>query len=162
MRREDYIKQLHLEPHQEGGWFRQIYTSEDQFYAEDSQAQRYYYTSIYFLLDDTSCSHFHRLNHDELWYYHDGAAITIHCISPEGKYSAVKLGKDVTKGEVMQFKVPKNTIFASEVTKSNSYCLVSCVVSPGFDYHDFEMMKRLELLKQYPDYAEVISRLAID
>lgn len=162
MKREDYIEKLHLEPHQEGGWFRQIYTSDEQFYAEDSQGQRYYYTSIYFLLDDTSCSHFHRLNHDELWYYHDGEPITIYCISPEGKYSAVKLGKDVTKGEVMQFKVPKNTIFASEVTKSDSFCLVSCVVSPGFDYHDFEMMNKIQLLKQYPDYAEVISRLAID
>lgn len=62
----------------------------------------------------------------------------------------------------MQFKVPKNTIFASEVTKSDSFCLVSCVVSPGFDYHDFEMMNKIQLLKQYPDYAEVISRLAID
>ena len=68
MNREDYIKNLNLEPHQEGGWFRQIYTSDEQFYAEDSKGDRYYYTSIYFLLDDTSCSHFHRLNHDELWY----------------------------------------------------------------------------------------------
>lgn len=160
MNRDDYIKSLNLEPHQEGGWFRQIYTSEDQFYAEDSQATRYYYTSIYFLLDDTSCSHFHRLNHDELWYYHDGQAITIHCISPEGEYTAVKLGKKVENGEVMQFKVPKNTIFASEVTQPNSFCLVSCVVAPGFDYHDFEMPKKADLLKQYPQYAEVINRLA--
>lgn len=162
MQRNDYIKSLKLEPHQEGGWFRQVYTSDKEFYDEDSNGNRFYYTSIYFLLDDTSCSHFHRLNHDEMWYYHDGEAITIHCISPEGNYTAVKLGKNVSAGEYMQFKVPKHTIFASEVTKPNSFCLVSCVVSPGFDYHDFEMLKKSDLLKQCPGYQDVINRLAID
>lgn len=162
MKREDYIKSLNLEPHQEGGWFRQIYTSDEQFFAADSQAERFYYTSIYFLLDNQSCSHFHRLNHDELWYYHDGTAITIHCIAPDGQYYAVKLGKRIDQGEVLQFKVPKNTIFASEVTEPDSFCLVSCMVSPGFDYHDFVMPRKKDLLKQYPAYAEVINRLAND
>ena len=162
MKHDDYIKALNLEPHQEGGWFKQVYASDKQFYDEDSKAERFYYTSIYFLLDDTSCSHFHRLNHDEMWYYHDGEAITIHFITPEGKYSAVKLGKNVSAGERMQFRVPKNTIFASEVVKPDSFCLVSCVVSPGFDYHDFELLKKADLLKQYPACKKVIERLALD
>ena len=97
-----------------------------------------------------------------MWYYHDGQAITIYCIAPDGKYSAVKLGKNVSAGEFMQFKVPKHTIFASEVTKPNSFCLVSCVVSPGFDYHDFEMLKKADLLKQYPEYKKVIERLEVE
>ncbi|AWN33732.1 MULTISPECIES: cupin domain-containing protein [Lactobacillus] len=162
MQRDEYIKSLNLEPHQEGGWFRQVYTSDKQFYDEDSKGERFYYTSIYFLLDDKNCSHFHRLNHDEMWYYHDGQAITIHCISPEGKYYAVKLGKNVAQCECLQFRVPKYTIFASEVTEPDSFCLVSCVVSPGFDYHDFELLKKADLLKKYPEYKDVIDRLAQD
>ncbi|BDR55505.1 cupin domain-containing protein [Xylocopilactobacillus apis] len=162
MKKEDYINQLKLEPHQEGGWFRQIYASDEQFFDSASNDQRYYYTSIYFLLDDNNCSHFHRLNHDELWYYHDGAPITIHCISQSGEYYAVKLGKDVQNGEVLQFKVPKNTIFASEVNEPESFCLVSCVVSPGFDYHDFELMHKGDLLKEYPKYSQIIERLAVN
>ncbi|BDR59638.1 cupin domain-containing protein [Xylocopilactobacillus apicola] len=161
MHKEDYISSLALTPHQEGGWFRQIYDSDEKFFDESSKADRYYYTSIYFLLDDQSCSHFHRLNHDELWYYHDGASITIHCIAPNGDYSAVKLGKNLSAGEVMQFKVPKETIFASEVNQPDSFCLVSCVVSPGFDYHDFELMHKSSLLEKYPKFTEIIDRLAV-
>ena len=110
MQHNDYIKSLKLEPHQEGGWFRQVYTSDKKFYDEDSNGNRFYYTSIYFLLDDTSCSHFHRLNHDEMWYYHDGEAITIHCIAPDGKYSAVKLGKMFLLENSCNSKFP-NTLF---------------------------------------------------
>lgn len=162
MNKKEYIKLLNLSPHQEGGWYRQIYTSDDQIIDPASKDKRYQYTSIYFLLDDISCSHFHRLTHDELWYYHDGDAITIHCIEENGKYYAQKLGRNIENGEVFQFKVPKGTIFASEVNVKDSFCLVSCVVSPGFDYHDFELLKREELLKAYPNYAEIIKRLSVE
>lgn len=162
MNKQDYISALELEPHQEGGWYRQVYTSGMKFLDSISQDQRYYYTSIYFLLDDKNCSHFHRLNHDELWYFHDGSPVTIHCIAPEGDYYQVKLGKDIKNGEQFQFAVPKNTIFASEVSMHDAFGLVSCVVSPGFDYRDFELLKKATLLHLYPNYSEVIKRLAID
>lgn len=155
-----YIESLALKPHPEGGWYRETYHSDAQFFDSGSQAARYYYTSIYFLLDDRHPSHFHKLNHDELWFYHDGAPITIHCIAPDGNYYHVSLGPDVLADERLQFDVPQNTIFAAEITTPNAFGLVSCVVAPGFDFQDFVLSDRTTLLAEYPGLAETIDRLA--
>lgn len=155
-----YIDALALTPHPEGGWYRQTYQSDEKFFDNTSQDARYQYTSIYFLLDDTHPSHFHRLTHDELWFFHDGAPITIHCIAPDGNYSQVTLGPDVTAGERLQFKVPHDTIFASEVTRPNAFGLVSCVVAPGFDFADFTLVDRASLVAAHPGLVDVIDRLA--
>lgn len=155
-----YIDALALTPHPEGGWYRQTFQSDDKVFDNTSQAARYQYTSIYFLLDDTHPSHFHRLTHDELWFFHDGAPVTIHCIAPDGNYSQVTLGADVTAGERLQFKVPHDTIFASEVTQPNAFGLVSCVVAPGFDFADFTLVSRETLLAAHPGLVDVIERLA--
>lgn len=159
MNKNDYINQLQLASHPEGGWYRQVYKSDDLFFEATNDDNRHFYTSIYFLLDSHNHSHFHRLVHDEIWYFHDGVAITIHCFSPEGNYYQVKLGKNITKGEVFQFKVPKNTIFGSEVTATDSFALVSCMVSPGFDFRDFELISRKSLIKDFPSQSEIITRL---
>ena len=132
----DYVTQLNLTPHPEGGWYRQVYHSTKTTYDQTSLASRYEYTSIYFLLDGSSPSHLHRLLHDEIWYFHDGAPILVHCFYPNGFYEVIKLGRDIAAGEVLQFRVPAGTIFGSEVADPASFGLVSCAVAPGFDYHD--------------------------
>ncbi|WP_304057007.1 cupin domain-containing protein [Levilactobacillus namurensis] len=158
----DYIDQLGLEPHPEGGWFKETAHSEDRYFALESHGQRYRYTAILFLLTAGNPSHFHRLNHDELWFFHDGAPLTIHCIAPNGQYSTVKLGLNLAAGEVPQFRVPRETIFASEVTAPDSFGLVSCVVAPGFHYDDFELFTKDQLHHKYPKLPTVIDRLALD
>ena len=92
MNKSDYINYLHLQPHPEGGWYRQVYHSADTFAPATVGKERYYYTSIYFLLDTSSPSHFHRLKHDELWYYHAGDPITIYSLYPNGSSNQVILG----------------------------------------------------------------------
>ncbi|MCK8607046.1 cupin domain-containing protein [Apilactobacillus ozensis] len=160
--KQDYITKLKLETHPEGGWFKETYHSDDKYYAAESNCERYRYTSILFLLDGNNPSHFHRLNHDELWFYHDGKNIVVHCIYPNGEYKAIKLGNDIGNDEVPQFMVPKGTIFASSVDKKADFALVSCVVAPGFDYSDFELMHKADLLKCYPNLNNIINRLALD
>lgn len=81
--KNDYVTQLNLAPHPEGGWYRQVYHSAKTTYDQTSLASRYEYTSIYFLLDGSSPSHLHRLLHDEIWYFHDGAPILAHCFYPQ-------------------------------------------------------------------------------
>ncbi|MDD6865078.1 MAG: cupin domain-containing protein, partial [Lactobacillus sp.] len=105
-------------------------------------------------------SHLHRLLHDELWYFHDGSSIVVHCFYPDGTYEAVRLGRDIEHGEQLQFRVPAGTIFGSEVLDDSSFGLVSCAVAPGFDYHDFELFTQDQLLAKYPEQAEVIKRVA--
>lgn len=70
------------------------------------------------------------------------------------------LGRDIERGEQLQFRVPAGTIFGSEVLDASSFGLVSCVVAPGFDYHDFELFTQDQLLAKYPEQAEVIRRVA--
>ena len=96
------------------------------------------YTSIYFLLTSNDISHLHRIKSDELWYYHAGSPLTIHIIDENGVYKEIKLGLNLDKGEVPQALVPKNSIFGSSVMDEDTFSLVGCMVSPGFDYKDFE------------------------
>lgn len=159
MDKQSFINQLHLQPHPEGGWYRQVYHSDAVFTPTTVNHQRYFYTSIYFLLDANSPSHLHQLKHDEIWYYHAGDSITIHCFYPDGSYKQAVLGPNILEGELLQYRVPAGVIFGSEVTNDN-FSLVSCAVAPGFDYHDFKIFSQEQLLSKYPNQSEVIKRLA--
>jgi len=156
---EYWIKKLELEKHSEGGWFRQVYASEEEIKKEHLPERfsgaRKHATSIYFLLTSDSFSALHRIKSDETWHFYDGADITIHIIE-EGSYCAQKLGKTA---EVFQFTVAHGAWFGASVDEADSYALVGCSVAPGFDYNDFEMGKRDELLKMYPEHKKIIEEL---
>lgn len=152
----EWINELALEKHPEGGFYKRTGASNE--WIDRNGSQRPLYTSILFLLNPESPSHFHRLQSDEIWYYHEGAALTVHCLDPDGSYYEVEIGKDSAKGQQLQFIVPKGTIFGSSV--QSDYALVGCMVSPGFDFEDFELFTQAELLLQYPEQKEIIERLA--
>ena len=156
--KEEWIKELNLEAHPEGGFYLRTEESEETITRQNKT--RKLYTSIYFVLTEESPSHFHQLTADEIWYYHDGEPLTVHCIYEDGTYEAVKVGKDTQKGERPHFNVPAGTIFGSTVEKD--YSLVSCVVVPGFDFEDFKLFTKEELLKDYPEHEEIITRLTIE
>lgn len=124
MTKEDWVRRLGLEPHVEGGYFKQTEKASERL--DFSGKERALYTSIYFLLEETNPSHFHRLTADEIWYFHAGEALTVHMITPDGHYEAVTLGLDLSKGQRLHYCVPKGTIFGSTVEKD--YALVSCLV----------------------------------
>ena len=161
-----YISKLGLEPHPEGGYFKRIYESgemiTDQELSVSFEGKRLLYTSIYFLLTSKDVSHFHRLQSDELWYYHGGSPLSVHIIDENGEYQERKLGLNLDKGEVPQVLVPKNSIFGSSVTDKDTFSLVGCMVSPGFEYQDFEMFTQDELLAKYPQHKDIIMKLAYD
>ncbi|EHI70045.1 cupin domain-containing protein [Streptococcus ictaluri] len=156
--KEEWIRQLDLEPHLEGGYFKQ--TEESQEMIGEADKQRSLYTSIYFLLDEENPSHFHRLTADEIWYFHAGQPLTVHMIKPDGSYEAVDLGLDLEKGQVLHYCVPKGTVFGSSV--ESDYALVSCMVAPGFEFTDFELFKRKDLLEDYPQHQAIIEKLTRD
>lgn len=155
-----WIDHYKMSGHEEGGFFYQVLKS-DQTIQLEGQKPRALYTSIYFLLTSNNPSRFHRLTADEVWYCHYGSPLTVHMITAEGDYQQVTLGTDVKQGQVLQAVVPKGTIFGSTVEDADSYSLVSCMVSPGFEYDDFELFKRADLLNQYPAYADIIHRLTL-
>lgn len=148
----ELIEELNLQPHPEGGFYSEIYRSVDVF------GNRNLMTSIYFLLTSNNVSKFHSIKSDELWFFHEGSSLTVHVLD-NGKYIEKKLGLLLEKNEKPQLLVEKNLIFGSSVNDEDSYALVSCVVSPGFDFKDFKLYSFNELIENYPDKYDIIKKL---
>lgn len=160
---EYWIEKLGLEKHPEGGWFKEVYRSKEKIKTEHLPerfgGERHHSTSIYFLLTGDTFSAFHRIKSDELWHFYDGVPVTIHMINESGEYSQVTLGRDIEKGEALQYAVPHSVWFGAEVNDKDSYSLVGCTVAPGFHFDDFELAKRDELAGKYPEHKGIIARL---
>ena len=158
-----WIEKLQLRPHPEGGYFRQTYKADLHLPKEalpaDFTGVRPASTAIYFLLEAQNFSAFHRLRSDEIWHFYVGAPLLVHVIDAEGKYSTILLGSDPEAGQVLQAVVRAGCWFASHVADWKSFAVVGCTVAPGFDFEDFEIGKREELLWRYPEHREVIRRL---
>ncbi|MCC7158764.1 MAG: cupin domain-containing protein [Ignavibacteria bacterium] len=160
---EHYISKLALEKHPEGGWFKEVYSSNELIKAEHLPARfkghRRHSTSIYFLLTGDTFSALHRIKSDELWHFYDGSPVSIHMIDEKGNYSAARLGHDVEEGEVFQFAVPAGVWFGATINDKDSFTLVGCTVAPGFHFDDFELGVRGELVKSFPQHKGVIEKL---
>lgn len=163
MRNKEYwIKNLDLLPHPEGGYYKETYRSELSINLETIEENRKGFrslcTGIYFLLDKGNFSAFHRIKSDELWHFYAGDLITIHMIDQQGNYFAQDVGNNIEDGQVLQYLVPANTWFASEIKGDRSYALVGCTVSYGFDFNDFEMANK-SLIEEFVEHSEVLRRL---
>ncbi len=160
-----WIDHLKLSKHPEGGYFKEVYRS-NEFVNKKNLPDRYtsfrsFSTSIYFLLKSHEFSAFHRLKSDEIWHFYDGSSITIYAISPKGHLTKTFIGNNPEKGERFQLLIPKGFWFAAYVNYADSYSLVGCTVSPGFDFDDFEMGKKSDLEKRFPQHKEIISKYTI-
>jgi predicted cupin superfamily sugar epimerase len=158
-----WIEKLQLEVHPEGGYFRQSYKA-DLMVTKDAlpagfAGDRAASTAIYFLLEGENFSAFHRLRSDEVWHFYAGDPLILHVIEPDGKYSSILLGCDPDAGQVLQAVVPAGRWFASHVADWKSHALVGCTVAPGFDFEDFELATRAELVANYPQHQDLIQRL---
>ncbi len=160
---KEIINTLELTPHPEGGYFKEIYRSKGVIKNESlaylTEGTRNYSTSIYFLLDQMDFSAFHRIKQDEVWHFYLGSTLLLHTINPKGEYACIRIGNNITDGEVLQYVVPAGTWFASEIENKNEYALCGCTVSPGFDFNDFEMPGKNQLIKMFPLHEGIINRL---
>ena len=158
-----WINKLNLIKHPEGGYYKEIYRSEEVIsknaLPDRYSSERSVSTAIYFLLDREDVSHFHKIQSDETWHFYEGTSLTIHMIDEAGNYSFQKLGRNFEEGETHQFVIPKCTWFAAEVNDKNSFALIGCTVAPGFDFADFELAKREELVKHFRALKKIIERL---
>jgi len=157
------ISKLKLQPHPEGGYFRETYRSTGEIKKENLDhrftGNRNFSTCIYFLLTSETFSAFHKIHQDEIWHFYDGSPIRLHMITPPCEYSQIIIGRDIDQGQVPQFVVPGESWFAAEVVNKNDFTLVGCTVAPGFDFSDFELANSCELIKMFPQYKEEIIKL---
>lgn len=156
-----WIRNLQLQPHPEGGFYKEIYASGEEILVDGlptgMKGTRRLATSIYFLLRDKDISTFHQLKSDEIWYFHHGMPLDVYMIDPGGHAEVKTLG--VEDGQQLQIVIPAGTIFGARVKGSEGYSLVGCMVTPGFDFDDFKMFSKEELVQMFPGMEQFISRL---
>jgi predicted cupin superfamily sugar epimerase len=157
------IQHYELQPHPEGGWYKETYRSNEHIAASALPARfdgnRAFSTAIYFLLEKNNFSAFHRIKSDECWHFYAGDTLLIYVIQQDGALDIIKLGSDLSKGEFFQYVVPANCWFASKPAPLSLFCFVGCTVSPGFDFADFELANAKVLSSLYPMHKNIISEL---
>jgi predicted cupin superfamily sugar epimerase len=124
------IGKLSLQPHPEGGWYRETWRA-------DSGAGRAAGTAIHFLLETGQRSHWHRVDADEVWLWHAGAPLDLAIEQENGEIVWERLGGDVLAGYRAQALVPANRWQAAEARAG--WVLVSCLVVPWFEFAGFEL-----------------------
>ncbi|WP_259070573.1 cupin domain-containing protein [Mucilaginibacter sp. X4EP1] len=152
-----WINHLSLQPHPEGGYYKEVYRSDHQIIRVGSEEPRQACTSIYYLLEGADFSGFHRILSDELWYFHKGQPLLIHCINRQGDYWVMELS-DNPSGS-LSVAVEAGTWFAAEISSKNEFSLVSCNVAPGFEFTEFEMAHKQTLIVSYPQHSDLLNRL---
>lgn len=158
-----WVEHLGLQPHLEGGFYRQTYVS-SELIAQPHLPPRFsgpraFSTAIYFLLEHPDFSAFHRLKSDEVWHFYTGAPLTLWLISPQGALSSLSLGPDPSKGHRFQATVPAGCWLAASLDTPGSYALVGCTMAPGFEFADLELAQRGALVQQFPQHRPLIERL---
>lgn len=139
--RPPLAEQLDLQPHPEGGWFRETWRSPVSFSPEGYQGQRNAATAIYFLLYPGERSRWHVVRSDELWLWHGGGPLELRlggAGSEPTEESPLMLGGDLDAGHRPQVLVPGGA-WQCAAPAGNEPVLVSCVVAPGFDFADFRL-----------------------
>lgn len=158
-----YIETLKLKKHPEGGYYKEIYRAGELILPEHLPNRygkpRAFSTSIYFLLEGRQFSSFHKLKSDELWHFYDGTSVLVYILNENGELKIHKAGREMDKGDLFQLTIEKNNWFAAELEDKTSFALIGCTVSPGFEFSDFKMGKREELINRYPEHKSLIERL---
>ena len=128
--------------------------------------------SIYFLLDGAEVSHFHQIDCEEVWYFHEGCGLRITMLQNGldgpgaiGNTPAVTellLGGDTAAGQKAMVVIPKGAVFASENLDPAGYSFVSCATAPAFGYEGFRLVGKAELKRLCAETYEKLEHLAFE
>lgn len=158
-----WIKKLQLETHIEGGSYSQTYMADTiipQYRLPPAfNGPRAVSTAIYFLLEKGQFSAMHRIASDELWHFYYGDPLVVYDIDTEGRLTEHLLGNNPENNESFQCLVKGGHWFGARIKEGGDYSLVGCTVSPGFNFDDFELAQREELIRQYPQQEAIIRAL---
>ena len=125
------IATLEMQPHPEGGHYVETWRG------PAGPSGRAVGTAIYFLLRAGETSHWHRVDADEAWLFHAGDPLELSISADRAPIAVHRLGNDVAAGERPQAIVPAHAWQAARAT--GAWTLVSCVVTPGFEFDGFEL-----------------------
>lgn len=159
------IKSLQLQPHPEGGFYRETYKSGDWLGAKSLPARyssnRSFSTCIYYLLTSDTFSRMHTLNSDELFHFYLGSPLEMLQLLADGSGRVVRIGSNIEAGESPQVLVPAGVWLGCRVASPGEFALLGCTVAPGFEFEDYVEGKRSDLVEQYPQWHDMITALTL-
>jgi predicted cupin superfamily sugar epimerase len=160
----EVMRLLNLKPlPEEGGFFVESYRSSESIDARQfergHQGTRPLCTAIYYLLTPGTFSALHKLPGDEMFHFYGGDAVEMLELFPDGSGRLVTLGADISRGMELQHLVRGGVWQGSRLAPGGEYGLLGTTMAPGFDYRDFIKGNRNELMRVYPEHAEMIAAL---
>lgn len=157
---EQVIEQLSLRPHPEGGFFSETFRAPALPGELPGRGERSASTAIYFLLRAADFSALHVVSSDEVWHHYHGDALELHCFDLAQAHRRVVLGSELGRGERPQHVVRAGELQGARVLAGrHGFALVGCTVAPGFDFADFRLPPRAELLALLPEQRELVLAL---
>lgn len=147
----------------EGGFFREIFRASEVLSRAGLPARydssKSTLTSIFYMLDATTFSAFHRLKSDEIYHFYLGDPVHLFLIHENGSLDRITLGQNISAGQQLQYVVPKHVWQASTLAEKGNFALMGCTVAPGFDFDDYEHGVRQSMCDSFPQHSETIIRL---
>ena len=157
---QQVIDSLGLLPHPEGGFYAETFRAQALPFELPGRGPRSASTAIYFLLRAQDFSALHVVLSDEVWHHYAGDSLELHCFADGGAHRQVRLGTNFAAGERPQHVVLERELQAARVTAGpHGFALCGCTVAPGFDFADFSLPSRAELLRLLPAHAELVTAL---
>jgi uncharacterized protein len=155
----ELIDGLGLQPHREGGYYRELFRSGRFVKPDDARSRRAAVTTIFYLLASGQYSRWHRVVSDEVWHYYEGEPLELFWIEPDGE----RLHKDLL-GPLASGGLPVRVVPAGcwqAARPAGTYVLAGCTVGPGFDFDDFELLAALPgaaemLRRRFPEAAALV------
>ena len=154
------VTQLEMQAHPEGGFYKRCFTSATEI--ETPWGPRPSATMIYYLLPQGAFSQWHRLRQQEVWMYQAGDPVLLHSINPSAELDSRVIGPGA--GHHREWCINGGDWFAAEPCPDPQYgyTLASCMVTPGFDFADFELGDKASLCHAYPAFDSYFRRLCRD
>lgn len=158
-RSKELIEALGLEPHPEGGFYRELFRSEARVRSADGRGERAALTTIYFLLPRGTWSRWHRVRSDEVWHLLEGGPLEL--FVADDRLEAVQR---VVLAAAAGTTGPTHAVAADAwqaARPMGEFALCGCTVGPGFEFQDFALMQddaaaSARLRRNAPGYAALI------
>jgi len=147
----------------EGGFYVDTYRCAEKI-AQSALSARYsvqrsFSTAILYLLTPDTSSALHRVKSDEIFHFYLGDSVTMLQLHLDRTSEIITLGQDIMNGQRIQATVPSNSWQGCFLSEGGKFALMGCTAAPGFEFADFELGQREELLKQYPGQRDLILKL---
>ncbi|MFH1652950.1 MAG: cupin domain-containing protein [Pseudomonadota bacterium] len=160
MKAADLIELLGLTPlPEEGGFYKETYRASGEIPQSElkgHEGSRNYSTAIYYLITPTEFSALHKLPQDEVFHFYLGDPVEMIQIDENGKLKTIIMGQDIKNSQQLQVIAPGNAWQGTRLVEGGSWALLGTTVAPGFDFKDFQVSSRRELIEKYPTHEKKI------